>query len=215
MQFEKPTKELRSRLYKKDGAKCFYCEIPEKDVVRIWGRFYNLKSRGKKLEIDRKSHDKKYYEKNCILSCSLCNIFRSDKLSCKEFKGLGAIIKEIWKNRKEALKKLRISAKEKEKIRELLYKKQEKKCYYCGIAEVELRTILSGTFYGGTARGQHLELSRKNQEEAWSENNCILLCPVCSNGKSNKFTHREFKKMGNALKKIWEKRRNSEKRRRK
>jgi len=87
-------KDLREKLYKRDGTKCHYCGIREEDVLDIWGKFYGLPYRGRKLEIDRKGNNvienkREYTLENCVLACALCNIAKSDKFTEEEFKRVG------------------------------------------------------------------------------------------------------------------------------
>ena len=88
--------ELRLKLYKRDGKKCHYCRIKEENFIEIWGPFYGGKTRGKRLEIDRKDNQKGYSEENCVLACAICNNAKSDKFTYEEFRKLGRVIREIW-----------------------------------------------------------------------------------------------------------------------
>jgi len=97
----KEQKELRNRLYERDGERCHYCRIEEGDFIEIWGKFYGREKRGKKLELERKDNAKGYSEENCVLSCSICNNAKSDKFTYEEFKKVGDVIKEIWQQRKK------------------------------------------------------------------------------------------------------------------
>ena len=56
----KEKEKLRDRLFKRDGKKCYYCGIKEEDFIRIWGEFYGGKTRGQKLEVDRRDNQKGY-----------------------------------------------------------------------------------------------------------------------------------------------------------
>jgi len=96
---KKEKDKLRDILYKRDGEKCYYCGIEEKDFVPIWGEFYGGKTRGKKLEVDRKDNGKGYTLENCVFSCSICNNAKSDKFTGEEFKKVGKSIKQIWLSR--------------------------------------------------------------------------------------------------------------------
>jgi len=94
--------KLRDRLYERDGNKCYYCGIDEEDFFRIWGKFYGGKTRGKKLEVDRRDNEKGYTLENCVLACSVCNNAKSDKFTDGEFKKVGKVgkaIKQIWLSR--------------------------------------------------------------------------------------------------------------------
>jgi len=96
---KKEKDELRNILYKRDGNKCYYCGIEEDDLIPIWGKFYGGKTRGKKLEVDRRDNEKDYSLENCVLACSICNNAKSDKFTDKEFKEVGKSIKQIWLSR--------------------------------------------------------------------------------------------------------------------
>ncbi|MBA7579561.1 hypothetical protein ES708_21432 [subsurface metagenome] len=95
------TKEvLRKQLRERDGAKCHYCGIEEKDFLNIWEPFYGGK-RGHILEVDRKDNSLGYDIENCVLACAVCNNAKSDKFTYEEFKGVGDVIKEIWQQRRD------------------------------------------------------------------------------------------------------------------
>lgn len=96
---KKEKDELRNRLYMRDGRKCYYCGIKEEDFIRIWRKFYGGKTRGKKLEVDRRDNEKGYTLKNCVLACSICNNAKSDKFTDEEFRKVGKSIKQIWLSR--------------------------------------------------------------------------------------------------------------------
>jgi len=93
-------KDLRNLLYKKDGEKCHYCGIEESDFLLIWGEFYGGKKRGGTLEVDRKDNTKGYEIDNCVLACAVCNNAKSDKFTYEEFKAVGKVIEQIWRERK-------------------------------------------------------------------------------------------------------------------
>lgn len=86
---------LWDKLYKRDGRRCYYCGIKEGDFILIWEKFYDGKTRGRKLEIDQKDNQKGYDEENCVLACPICNNAKSDKFTYEEFRKLGRVIKEI------------------------------------------------------------------------------------------------------------------------
>ena len=97
---------------------------------------------------------------------------------------------------------IKISKKEKDKLRNRLYERDEKKCYYCGIKEEDFIRIW-GKFYGGKTRGQKLEVDRSDNEKGYTLKNCVLSCSICNNAKSDKFTGEEFKEVGKSIKQIW------------
>jgi len=95
----KEKEKLRNRLYERDGKECYYCGIKEEDFIPIWGKFYGGKTRGQKLEVDRRDNQKDYTLANCVLACSICNNAKSDKFTDEEFKEVGKVIKQIWRSR--------------------------------------------------------------------------------------------------------------------
>jgi 5-methylcytosine-specific restriction endonuclease McrA len=100
----KEKKELRSQLYERDGRKCHYCGIEEKDFPMLWGdTFYGGIKRGRILEIDCIDNSLGYDVTNCVLACALCNMGKSDKFTYQEFKEVGEVIKRIWQGRKSRL----------------------------------------------------------------------------------------------------------------
>jgi 5-methylcytosine-specific restriction endonuclease McrA len=103
---KKRKKNLRDKLYKRDGRRCHYCRIKEEDFIRIWGPLYGDKTRGRKLEIERKDNQKDYTEENCVLACAICNNAKSDKFTDEEFRRLGGVIRVIWQKKilKEGIK---------------------------------------------------------------------------------------------------------------
>lgn len=90
-------------------------------------------------------------------------------------------------------------------LRKRLYKRDGSKCHYCGIDEGEFIGIWGG-FYRNK-RGKKLEIERKDNEKEYSLENCVLACAVCNNAKSDKFTYKEFKKVGKVIRQIWNERR--------
>jgi 5-methylcytosine-specific restriction endonuclease McrA len=61
---------------------------------------------------------------------------------------------------------IKINKKEKDKLRNRLYKRDGKECYYCGIKEEDFIPIW-GKFYGGN-RGQKLEVDRRDNQEGYT-----------------------------------------------
>jgi len=94
--------DLREKLYTRDGTKCHYCSITEKDFPKIWGTFRHGR-RGLTLEVDRKDNKKPHSPSNCVLACYACNNAKSDVFSYEEFKRVGDVIKEIWQQKAREL----------------------------------------------------------------------------------------------------------------
>lgn len=100
---------------------------------------------------------------------------------------------------------MKMSNKEKEKLRNELYRRDGKRCHYCGIEEGNVIQIWE-KFYGLEKRGKRLELDRKNNQKGYYIENCVLACAVCNCAKSNKFAYEEFLKVGAVIKEIWQQR---------
>lgn len=96
-------RELRHRLYKRDGRVCDYCKIKEEDFLEVWGPFYGGKTRGGILEVDRKDSTGPYTEDNCVLACAICNNAKSDKFTYEEFKAVGEVVGKIWRDKERRL----------------------------------------------------------------------------------------------------------------
>ena len=104
-------KELLNKLYERDGHMCHYCRIQEGDFLRLWGEFYGLPYRGRRLEIEHKdavvvegNHiikiNREDTPENCVLACALCNMAKSNMFTYDEFKKVGKVIEGIWQKRK-------------------------------------------------------------------------------------------------------------------
>ncbi len=115
---QKKKRELLDCLYKRDRDKhtCHYCGIHEKDFINRWGKFYGLRKRGTRLEIEHKDavmiqgneiikipkKDQEDTPEKCVLACALCNMAKSNMFTYEEFKKVGKVIEEIWKQRKKS-----------------------------------------------------------------------------------------------------------------
>jgi 5-methylcytosine-specific restriction endonuclease McrA len=93
--------------------------------------------------------------------------------------------------------------KAKESLRQLLYKRDGKKCHYCGIPEEYFYEVWTTKFYGTGKRGQRLEIDRKEFSECYEPENCVLACAICNMAKSDQFTYDEFLKVGKVIRQIW------------
>ena len=92
-----------------EGApkKCFYCDITEAEIEKLYtiDKPLTKRSRGKKLEIDRKEPSRNYEDlSNLVFACYWCNNAKTDTFSVEEFKPIGREIKRIWKGRLSAVK---------------------------------------------------------------------------------------------------------------
>lgn len=108
---------LLDKLYKRHGHKCHYCGIEDGDFLDLWGKFYGLPYRGRRLEIDhkdavvirngeitkgKKPELKDTTAEQCVLACALCNMAKSNMFTYEEFKQVGQVIRGIWQQRKDA-----------------------------------------------------------------------------------------------------------------
>lgn len=81
---------------------CYYCEITEEQINELWQKYPELtkRTRGRKLEIDRKKPNEAYDNKeNLVLCCYWCNNAKTDTFTEDEFRKVGQVIKAIWRNR--------------------------------------------------------------------------------------------------------------------
>ena len=99
-----------------------------------------------------------------------------------------------------------LTSKEKTELREQLYARDGTKCHYCGIEESEFRKVWGEPFYGSNRRGRKLEVDHKDSSQGDDLANCVLACALCNMAKSDKFTYEEFKKVGDVIREIWQRR---------
>lgn len=90
--------------YLSNERKCFYCKITEDQIKQLLdsGRLTTkrISTRGKKLELDRKEPNLLYDNfENIVFACYWCNNAKTDTFTDEEFKKVGEVFKEIWKNR--------------------------------------------------------------------------------------------------------------------
>lgn len=84
--------------------KCCYCGITE-DTIKLLLDSERLKTkristRGRKLELDRKSPELSYDKlDNIVLSCYWCNNAKTDTFTHEEFLEVGKVFASIWKER--------------------------------------------------------------------------------------------------------------------
>jgi hypothetical protein len=98
-----PIKEFYN-WYIEEEKKCEYCGIrePELKILLDSGAVKTKRTRGRKLELDRKVPDGNYDDlDNIVFACYWCNNAKTDTFTYEEFKKVGAVISGIWKGRKE------------------------------------------------------------------------------------------------------------------
>lgn len=81
------------------------------------------------------------------------------------------------------------------------HKEQPKECHYCKIPEGDFIKIW-GSFYGGR-RGWRLEVDRRDNNQGYGDDNCVLACALCNCAKSNKLEYEDMKKVGKAIELAW------------
>jgi hypothetical protein len=82
--------------------KCHYCDITEEQIDAMWQKYPELtkRTRGRKLEIDRKKPNEAYDNKeNLVLCCYWCNNAKTDTFTEEEFLKVGQVINQIWQKR--------------------------------------------------------------------------------------------------------------------
>jgi hypothetical protein len=82
--------------------KCFYCGITEEKIKALFDKniLFTKRTRGKKLELDRKDPNPDYNDKNNIVfACYWCNNAKTDTFTADEFKDVGEVFRKIWEKR--------------------------------------------------------------------------------------------------------------------
>lgn len=90
--------------YESTQKKCYYCKITEQDIELLLRhnliKTKRIKTRGKKLEIERLEPNEKYDNlDNLVLCCYWCNNAKTDEFSKEEFINIGQLIGNNWNNR--------------------------------------------------------------------------------------------------------------------
>lgn len=99
-----PFDEFKSFYERDTNKKCHYCDITESEIadMKKEGLIRAKTHRGTYMEIDRVSPNEEYCKDNIVFACYWCNNAKSDEYSLNEFKKIGEVIKEVWKDRKES-----------------------------------------------------------------------------------------------------------------
>ncbi len=86
-------------------SSCSYCGISLeqlKSLRKKW-KIHSKSGRGFSLEIDRKSPNLEYTEKNCCMSCYWCNNAKTDEFNVTEFEEIAKGINAAWNKRGEKI----------------------------------------------------------------------------------------------------------------
>jgi len=77
-------------------------------------------------------------------------------------------------------------------------------CIYCGLTISMIHELANKQkLYKKNYRGWSLEIDRKDSNREYTPDNCVMACYWCNNAKTDEFTHEEFRKVGEVIKKIW------------
>ena len=81
-----------------------------------------------------------------------------------------------------------------------------KTCKYCDISEEEIAELISRDKINKkkVTRGWTLEIDRKEPNLEYTEDNCVRCCYWCNSAKTDEFDDKEFKPIGDAIKRIWD-----------
>ncbi|EAL5741226.1 hypothetical protein DR740_07440 [Campylobacter lari] len=77
------------------------------------------------------------------------------------------------------------------------YKKQEKECYYCKIAQSDLDKLFGNNKPINSKKrafNGKLQIERLNPDKGYNEENCVLACCICNNAKSDMISASDFEK---------------------
>ncbi len=83
-------------------CECDYCHLTEKKIKELIQKeqlFKKHYTRGWTFEIDRKEPNKEYTKENTVLCCYWCNNAKTDEFLYDEFKKVGKVFEQIWKDR--------------------------------------------------------------------------------------------------------------------
>lgn len=90
--------------YLSHEKKCHYCGITEQEIKELLDNNQlatkRIATRGRKLELERKQPDIEYDNfENLAFACYWCNNAKTDTFTEEEFKEVGKVFSNIWKNR--------------------------------------------------------------------------------------------------------------------
>ncbi|MBN2683298.1 MAG: hypothetical protein JXR58_12380 [Bacteroidales bacterium] len=86
---------------------------------------------------------------------------------------------------------------------------KKRKCKYCGISEKDIEKLLAAGKLNTkrlATRGKFMEIDRKKPNDEYTLDNMVLSCYWCNNAKSDEFTYKEFKKIGDEIQKVFKNR---------
>ncbi|WP_052768375.1 hypothetical protein [Campylobacter lari] len=76
------------------------------------------------------------------------------------------------------------------------YKKQEKECYYCKIAQSDIANLFKNKLITSKkpSFNSSLQIERLDPDKGYNEENCVLACCICNNAKSDMISASDFEK---------------------
>ncbi len=84
---------------------------------------------------------------------------------------------------------------------------EQEHCYYCGITKAQIEALADKhQLRKKKDRGWNLEVDRLNSNYEYTPENTVLCCYWCNNAKTDEFTPKEFKVIGQAIREVWQKR---------
>ncbi|MCR9155235.1 MAG: hypothetical protein NXI09_14090 [Bacteroidetes bacterium] len=87
---------------------------------------------------------------------------------------------------------------------DLFAERDKAHCHYCDISSAQIEQLANEKKLNKkNERGWQLELDRKRPNEEYTPDNCVWACYWCNNAKSDEFTAKEFRGVGEAIKEVW------------
>lgn len=74
------------------------------------------------------------------------------------------------------------------------YKKQDKKCFYCGVTAETLQSLFKSKKLSSTKFNATLHIERLKPKEPYSPENTKLACSLCNNAKSDLISQENYEK---------------------
>ncbi|MBT7468882.1 MAG: hypothetical protein HN692_00575 [Candidatus Cloacimonetes bacterium] len=85
----------------------------------------------------------------------------------------------------------------------------DRQCKYCKITESTITKLVKNGEINTKriySRGRTMEIDQKEPNGGYTKDNIALACYWCNNAKTDEFNKKEFKKIGKAIRKVWERR---------
>lgn len=74
------------------------------------------------------------------------------------------------------------------------YKAQNQKCYYCGATQGELEKLFDDELVSSSKFNATLHIEQKIPKQGYNKDNCVLVCALCNNAKSDMINDKNFQK---------------------